>query len=181
MKAAVFLATGFEEIEALTVVDILRRAEIEVATISIQTDCMVEGGHGITVKADACFEEVDFDQTDLLILPGGMPGTVHLGKHQGLKELLQEHADKGKWIGAICAAPKILGEMGLLKGQVATCYPGFENCLEGAILSDEKVMVSSRFITGKGPGAAIEFGLKMVDLFKGAEAAKELRKNMIAD
>lgn len=181
MKVAVFLAQGFEEMEALVTVDVLRRAKFDVTTVSIQSERLVEGGHGIPVLADITFEEGDWVQTDLLILPGGMPGTNHLQAHEGLRVLLIAHSSEKKWIGAICAAPRILGKLGLLKGQFATCYPGYEEDLEGAILVDEKVVVSSHFITGKGAGASLDFALKMVELFIDYETAQDLRTSMIAD
>jgi 4-methyl-5(b-hydroxyethyl)-thiazole monophosphate biosynthesis len=116
---------------------------------------------------------------DILILPGGMPGTRNLEKHSGLIDLIKRFHKDNKWIAAICAAPKILGKLGLLKGQVATCYPGFEKDLEGAILSDESVVLSSQFITSRGAGTAVLFGLKIVELLKNKETADELKEKMI--
>lgn len=181
MKTVVFLANGFEEIEALATVDVLRRAGFSVRTASIHSELLVEGAHSINVLADTTFDEESFEDVDLLILPGGMPGTKHLGDHEGLKALLLEHAAKSKWIAAICAAPKVLGELGLLKGQFATCYPGFEVYLKGAIHVDENVVVSGHYVTGKGAGAAIEFALKLVELFADYETARELGRSMIAE
>ncbi|MBF7095741.1 DJ-1 family glyoxalase III [Alkalibacter mobilis] len=181
MEAAVFLADGFEEIEALATVDVLRRAGIDTVMVSISDNYDVRGSHNIIVTADVLFNGQSFDDADILVLPGGMPGTLNLGNHDGLKRLLLRQNEMKKWIGAICAAPKILGELGLLKGQFATCYPGFEHTLEGAILADEKVVVSSHFVTGKGAGAAIDFALKIVELLKDHEAADSLRESMIAD
>ncbi|QSX08633.1 DJ-1/PfpI family protein [Alkalibacter rhizosphaerae] len=181
MRVAVFLANGFEEIEALATVDVLRRAGFDTKTVSMEEDHIVEGAHGISVVADDRFSERSFVNTDLLVLPGGMPGTLNLGNHSGLIQLLMDHDSRGKWIAAICAAPKILGELGLLKGQFATCYPGFEQYLEGAVLVDEKVAVSSHFVTGKGAGAAVDFALKLVELFIDLETSESLRKSLIAD
>lgn len=181
MKTAVFLANGFEEIEALATVDVLRRAGFDVQTVSIHEELLVEGSHGIKVIADTLFNASSFEELDLIILPGGMPGTKHLGDHEGLKSLLLEHASQSKWIAAICAAPKVLGELGLLKGQFATCYPGFEVYLQGAIHVDENVVVSGHYVTGKGAGAAIEFALKLVELFADYETALELGRSMIAE
>lgn len=179
MKAAIFLAEGFEEIEALATVDVLRRGGIDVKTVSVTGKFDVEGAHGITVLTDILFEDTDFHGMDILILPGGMPGTRNLEKHSGLIDLIKRFHKDNKWIAAICAAPKILGKLGLLKGQVATCYPGFEKDLEGAILSDESVVLSSQFITSRGAGTAVLFGLKIVELLKNKETADELKEKMI--
>ncbi|HAE62071.1 MAG TPA: DJ-1 family protein [Eubacteriaceae bacterium] len=179
MKAAIFLAEGFEEIEALATVDVLRRGGIDVKTVSVTGKFDVEGAHGITVLTDILFEDTDFHGVDILILPGGMPGTRNLEKHSGLIDLIKRFHKDNKWIAAICAAPKILGKLGLLKGQVATCYPGFEKDLEGAILSDESVVLSSQFITSRGAGTAVLFGLKIVELLKNKETADELKEKMI--
>ncbi|SHE28988.1 DJ-1 family glyoxalase III [Alkalibacter saccharofermentans] len=179
MKAAIFLAEGFEEIEALATVDVLRRGGISVKTVSVTEKFDVEGAHGITVLADILFEDTDFHGVDILILPGGMPGTRNLEKHKGLIELIKKFHNDKKWIAAICAAPKILGKLGLLKGQIATCYPGFEKDLEGAILSDESVVLSSNLITSRGAGTAVLFGLKLVEVLKNKETADELKEKMI--
>ena len=179
MKAAIFLAEGFEEIEALATVDVLSRGGISAKTVSVTEKFDVEGAHGITVLADILFEDTDFHGVDILILPGGMPGTRNLEKHAGLIELIKKFHNDKKWIAAICAAPKILGKLGLLKGQVATCYPGFEKDLEGAILSDESVVLSSHFITSRGAGTAVLFGLKLVEVLKNKETADELKEKMI--
>lgn len=179
MKAAIFLAEGFEEIEALATVDVLRRGGIDVKTVSVTGKFDVEGAHGITILTDILFEDTDFHGVDILILPGGMPGTRNLEKHSGLIDLIKRFHKDNKWIAAICAAPKILGKLGLLKGQVATCYPGFEKDLEGAILSDESVVLSSQFITSRGAGTAVLFGLKIVELLKNKETADELKEKMI--
>ena len=138
MKVYLFLADGFEEIEAITPIDIFRRAGIEVTTISISEEKMVLGAHNIPIVTDKLFTEVDFNDNDLLYLPGGMPGTRNLQAHEGLKNLLIKQAGENKKIAAICAAPSILGGLGLLEGKEAICYPGFEDQLEGAILSKRK-------------------------------------------
>lgn len=174
MKAFVFLADGFEEIEAITPIDILRRAGIEVITVSISSTNEVSGKHNITVITDCLFTEADFTDNDLLLLPGGMPGTKNLEVHNGLKKLLLKQAEKGKKIAAICAAPSILGKIGLLEGEKATCYPGFEDQLLGAILSEEKVVESGNIITAKGAGVAIEFALKIVEVLKGKGIAEKI-------
>ncbi len=174
MKAFVFLADGFEEIEAIAPIDILRRADIEVMTVSVSTDKTVRGAHGISVIADQLFSEADFSIMDLLILPGGMPGTANLDAHSGLKNLIRKHLEQNKKTGAICAAPSILGKIGLLEGKEAICYPGFENQLLGATLSDKKVVKSGEIITAKGAGVALEFAFKLVEELKGKGVANRV-------
>ena len=176
MKAFVFLADGFEEIEAIAPIDILRRADIEVITISISNKKEVLGAHGITILADHLFTEVDFSNSDLLFLPGGMPGTKNLDTHHDLKKLLQNQAEQGKYIAAICAAPSILGKMGLLEGKEAICYPGYENQLSGAIISEKKIVKSESVLTAKGAGVAVEFALRLVEELKGKALAESISK-----
>ena len=125
-KACVFLADGFEEVEGLTVVDLLRRANVEVTMVSIKKEKEITGAHGIAVLADACFEDMAYEAQDLLVLPGGMPGTTNLGAHAGLTEALVKAYEAGKYVAAICAAPSVLGRLGILEGKNATSYPGFE-------------------------------------------------------
>jgi len=183
MNAFIFLAPGFEEIEAITVIDVLRRAEIEVVTVSIpdedDDEFWVEGAHGISVFSDIDFEYADFAEGDILILPGGQPGTKNLNAHKGLKKLITEYYNQNKCIAAICAAPLILGEMGLLKGKRATCYPGYEAQLTGAEIVNESVVVAGNIITGNGVGAALQFALAIVETFKGAGLARDLAKKMM--
>ena len=131
-KAYVFLADGFEEIEGLTVVDILRRAGADTQTVSVMGRKEITGSHRITLQADLVFEETSFEDGTLFVLPGGMPGTKHLGAHEGLTSLLKKAAAEGKRVAAICAAPSVLGDLGLLEGKHAVCYPGFEDRLKGA-------------------------------------------------
>ena len=132
MKTCVFLADGFEEIEGLTVVDILRRAGVEVKTVSVMGRKRIHGSHGIEVEADCLFEEAEAEKADLLVLPGGMPGTLNLKQHEGLIRLLKEFDREGRKIAAICAAPSILGGLGMLDGRDACSYPSFEDQLGGA-------------------------------------------------
>lgn len=170
----VFLATGFEEIEALTCIDILRRGGLEVKSVSIQSDRMVEGAHGISVQADMLFEEIPLD-AQALILPGGMPGTLHLKAHQGLCTLLLSFANQAnKTIAAICAAPSVLGELGILKNKKATCYPGFEKQLINAKVSRRCVIKDGNLITANGPGHAMDFALKLLEQLAGSDKAKEV-------
>jgi len=174
MKIYLFLAEGFEEIEAVVPMDIFRRAGIDLVTVSISDELKVSGAHGVNVLADKLFSELSFDGEFLVFLPGGMPGTANLDNHAGLKSLISAHASKGKQVAAICAAPSILGKMGLLKGREAICYPGFENLLEAARISEEKVVKSGNIFTAKGPGVAIPFALKIVEEIKGEKIAADV-------
>ena len=178
MKVFVFLADGFEEIEAIVPIDIFRRAGIETITISISDNKLVRGAHDIAVMADCLFSETDFSEIDLLYLPGGMPGTKNLDVHEGLKKLIQLQADGNKNIAAICAAPSILGKMNLLNGKEAICYPGFENNLQGAFLSTEKVVKSGNISTAKGAGVALQFALQLVEEMKGKEIADKIAESI---
>ena len=178
MKIFVFLADGFEEIEAIAPIDIFRRAEIETITISISDNKMVTGAHNISILADYLFSDVDFAENDLLYLPGGMPGTKNLEAHKGFKKLLLKQVEKGKNIAAICAAPSILGKMDLLNGKEAICYPGFENLLFGATISEQKVVKSGNIYTAKGAGVAIQFALRLVEDLKGKEIANKIAANI---
>lgn len=174
----VFLAKGFEEIEALTCIDILRRGGLEVKSVSIHQEKMVEGAHGIKVQADLLFDEIPLD-AEALILPGGMPGTLNLKAHQGLCTLLLSFADrKDKTLAAICAAPSIFGELGLLKNKKATCYPGFEKQLTEAHVSRRSVVKDGNLITANGPGHAMDFALKLLEHLAGSEKAEEIRNGL---
>ncbi|MDF2521542.1 MAG: hypothetical protein K0R84_2170 [Clostridia bacterium] len=175
----IYLAEGFEEIEALAVVDVLRRAGVDVNTVSISKAKEVKGAHNITVIADYTFEDLKHAEAHMLVLPGGMPGTKNLDNHPGLKELIKEFYHEEKYIAAICAAPSILGKMELLESSMATCYPGFERELKGAILSDDLVVRHKNIITSKGPGTAILFALDLVEILVGKEKAEELKGSMI--
>jgi 4-methyl-5(b-hydroxyethyl)-thiazole monophosphate biosynthesis len=183
MKAYIFIATGFEEIEAVSIIDVLRRAGVEVKIIVIpeeEDEYWVEGAHDISVIGDNNFKYADFSGGDMLILPGGQPGTDNLNANKDLKKLIRNYHEQGKYIAAICAAPLVLGGMGLLKGKRAVCYPGYEDQLLGAeIATDERVVVSDNIITSKGPGTAIEFGLKLAELLVGKEVSEKLRNGMI--
>ena len=154
-KVYVFLAEGFEEIEGLTVVDLLRRAGVETEMVSVMDGKQIKGSHGIKVTADSMFDDADFSDADILVLPGGMPGTLNLGNHTGLCEILKKHYEAGKMVAAICAAPSVFGELGFLKGRIATCYPGFESKLEGAIVCATKVAVDENVITSQCHRCAI--------------------------
>ena len=177
-KVIIFLAEGFEEIEAISIIDTLRRAEITVTTASITNDKIVKGAHNIEVKTDKLFDEVNFGNYDLIALPGGMPGAKNLNEHEGLKEQIKIFA-KDKMIAAICAAPMILGGMGLLKGKRATCYPGFEPELIEAIVTHEPVTVDGNIVTGKGPAFALQFSLQLVEILAGKASRDEVANGML--
>ena len=170
-KAYIFLADGFEEIEGLTVVDILRRAGVEIQMVSIMGRKELTGSHGIPVVADAVFEEVDFSD--------GMPGTKRLAAHGGLAALLKEKNAEGKRLAAICAAPSVLGGLGLLEGRRAACYPGFEEALTGAEVSFDPVVVCGNVTTSRGMGTAIPFALALTEQLAGKEKADALAKGII--
>ncbi len=174
----VFFADGFEEIEALTAVDVLRRAGRNVKIVSVTPDEIVRGAHGVSLLCDVNFDNCDFYDAELLLLPGGMPGAATLGEHEGLCKLLVDFSSKGKPVAAICAAPMVLGKLGLLKGKKATCYPGFEQYLEGAECTGEPAVRDGNVVTGKGPGASMEFALTVVELLAGKEKASELTEAM---
>ncbi len=175
----VFLAEGFEEIEALTVVDILRRADIDVQMVSVNEGKEVTGAHGITVKADILKENATFDGLDMVVLPGGIPGTPNLKNDAVVNKFVITCAKEGKYVCAICAAPSILGEWGLLKGKKATCYPGFEDKLIGAEVSGDAVCVADNIITSKGAGTAADFAFEIVKALKSEGLADKLRAGMI--
>lgn len=174
-----FLAQGFEEIEALAVVDILRRAEVQVETVSITDNQVVFGAHGIPVIAERILPAIDFDDAEMFILPGGLPGSLHLDACEELRQGIRQLYEAGKTLAAICAAPMVFGHMGLLKGLKATCYPGCEGHLEGATYTGALVEQDGQFITGKGPAAAFEFAYAIVEHLGGADKVKALREGMI--
>lgn len=179
VKVYEFLANGFEEIEALTPVDIFRRAGIEVVTVSISASEFVKSAHNIIIKADKVFNECRFDDADLLILPGGMPGATNLNEHQGLRDLLVEHNLRHKKIGAICAAPLVLGSLGILEGKKATCYPGFETYLTGAEYTRAVVTVDTNITTGEGPAASFEFAYALLRQIAGSAPVEQISEGMM--
>lgn len=174
----VFFADGFEEIEAFASVDVLRRAELKVEMISVTGDEIVRGAHGISVFCDRSIENCDFFDASLLLLPGGMPGAQTLGECEDLKRALLKANEQGTCIAAICAAPMVLGQLGLLKGKKATCYPGFEQYLEGADYTAAMVERDGQIITGKGPAAALPFAFALVRHLAGEAKEKALKEGM---
>ena len=173
----VFFATGFEEIEGLTCVDLMRRADIDVTTVSVTGDRTVVGSHKIPVQMDKLFDEVDFGQAQMLVLPGGMPGTLHLEACDALMEQLDRFYSAGKWVAAICAAPQIFGHRGYLKGRKATSFPSMEKELDGAIVTHGAAEGDGNVITGRGMGCAIDFALKIIgSLISEEEAAAQAER-----
>lgn len=169
------LADGFEETEAIATLDVIRRAELKINTVGVDGKC-VKGSHGVTVEADITIDEVDFEKAEGVILPGGMPGTLNLQKNQAVQELIRHCAAGGKLVAAICAAPMIIGEMGLLKGKRATCFPGYEENLLGAVEAEEYVVTDGDFITARGGAVSLEFGAAIVDRFKSGQGRKILKQ-----
>lgn len=178
-KIAVFLANGLEEIEGLTVVDILRRAGVEVITVSISGEKQITGAHNIIIFADKIFEEVEFDGLDGVVLPGGMPGTTNLMEHSGVNEVMKRFAAEKKLVAAICAAPSVLGQAGLLNGKRATCYPGFEEQLIGAEVCTEAVVEDGNIITSRGMGTAIPFALALTAYLLGQDVADTIKESIM--
>ena len=174
----VFLADGFEEVEALTAVDYLRRAGLSVSTVGVNGR-IVRGSHGIPVVADLEPETVSFAGGEAVILPGGMPGSANLDACEPLRQAIMAHYSAGKPLAAICAAPMVYGHLGILDGVRATCYPGVESELLGAVYTASIVEQDGQFITGKGPAAAFEFGYTIAESFLGVEAIVPLRQGMI--
>ena len=178
-KTAILFAHGYEEVEALTVVDLLRRAKIGCDIISVAGSACVTGAHSISIGADRNFSETDFSQYDGVILPGGMPGTTNLAADERVLALLHNFADAGKLTAAICAAPTVLAKAGLLEGKKAVCYPGMEEQLTGAKVSFDPVAVDGTVITSRGLGTAIPFALSIVQYFEGQERAKALASSVV--
>lgn len=173
------LAEGFEEIEALTVADVLRRSGIDTQTVSITHTNEVSGAHNIVVVADKLLTEIHAAESDMVVLPGGMPGALNLRNDSTLCAILNDRAVAGLPIAAICAAPYILGELGILRGKRATCYPGFEDKLLGADYTGAMVEQDGNIITGKGPGAAMEFALKIAETLAGKNRRDEVAAGML--
>lgn len=178
-NVCVFLADGFEEIEGLTVVDLLRRAEVNVTTVSVTGDLMIHGAHKIDVQADKLFNEINYDEQDMVVLPGGMPGTLQLGEHEGVKQVLEQFYQAKKYVSAICAAPSVLGKYGMLQGRKATSYPGFEEALVGAEYVYDEVAVDDFVITSRGMGTAIAFSLVLIEKLCGREKADKIGSSII--
>lgn len=178
-RTAIFFATGYEEIEALTVVDILRRAGEEITMVSVTDERSVTSSHGVEVTMDKVLSEVNFDETDVIVLPGGMPGTKNLEACAALMEQVDAFVQAGKTVAAVCAAPSILGHRGHLKGKKACSFPTMESQLEGADVKQEPAVIDGNIITGRGMGAAIPFGLAILEKLQGKEAADAMGKSIV--
>lgn len=178
-KIGIFMADGCEEIEGLTVVDIVRRAKMEIVMISVTGKKEVTSSHKVTFLTDALASEVNYEEFDGIVLPGGMPGTLHLGEDKTVNEVIRKFAAEGKLVCAICAAPSVLGAAGILQGKNATCHPGFEEKLEGAVFSEKSVVVDGNVITSRGMGTAIPFALEIVRYFKDDVAVEEIKKGLV--
>lgn len=170
-----FLANGFEEIECLSVVDLLRRANIDTAMVSITNNKYVTGAHNITVQADILFEETDLSDASALFLPGGMPGTKYLSEHEGLAELLLSFHSQNRRLAAICAAPSVFGKLGILNGRRATCYPGFEEQCIGASMERTGVITDGHITTARGPGFSIDLGLELIRLLADEKTSQNIK------
>ena len=180
-KVILFFADGTEEVEALTAVDILRRSGAEV-TVAGLGGVERTGAHGITVKTDVAADELCGSEAfDMVVLPGGMPGTTNLGASEKVRNFIIRAVNEDKFIGAICAAPTIIGGMGLLKNRSATCYPGMESGLGGALYTGGDVCRDGKIITGGGGGAAVEFSLALTEAVFGFETAEKKKKSIVAD
>jgi 4-methyl-5(b-hydroxyethyl)-thiazole monophosphate biosynthesis len=180
MAVYVHLADGFEEMEALTPIDLLRRAGIEVESVSIMGRLNVTGVHGIEVIADIVFADADYDSCEMIVLPGGEPGAHRLAGHEGLKQKLFSFANEGRSIAAICAAPNlVLAPLGILDGRKATGYPGFDDNMGKVVITGDKVVKDGALITSQGPGTALAFALSIVEELRGAEARDKLAKDLL--
>ncbi|MBO7426300.1 MAG: DJ-1/PfpI family protein [Clostridiales bacterium] len=178
-KVAVMLAEGFEDVEAITAIDLMRRAGIEVTTVSVTDEPVVTTSHKITLKTDASINSFDLDSVDMIVLPGGMPGTINLGNTKKLTDKIIEFNNKGKYLAAICAAPTVFGSLGILEGKRACCYPGMEDGLTGASKSTNSVEVDGNIITSRGVGTAIDFALTIISVLVGNNKADEIAKGIV--
>jgi len=178
-KALLFLTDGFEEIEAMVTLDILRRGGVKVTTVSLsENGRSVTGSHDVRVEADELYDDSLAEDADILIMPGG-PGTSNYEKHETFLKLLKSFNESKRRIAAICAAPSILGGLGILKGKTAVCYPGYEKMLEGAVIGSNKVETDGHITTSKGPGTAYDFGFALLEILEGKEAAEGVKGKML--
>jgi 4-methyl-5(b-hydroxyethyl)-thiazole monophosphate biosynthesis len=176
----VLLAEGFEEIEATTIVDVLRRAEVDVVVLGV-SGREVRGAHGITVLADRPLAEGVDEAWDMVTLPGGLPGATNLRDHAGVQALIRKQVDAGRAVAAVCAAPIALASAGVLTGRRATSYPGFADQMPGAIYEEERVVVDGNITTSRGPGTALPFALELAAQLCGSSVATALRRGMLVE
>lgn len=181
MKAYVFLADGFEPIEAVSPVDILARGGVDVKLVSVTGEMEVKSNISLTIKADVLFEDADLSDADVLMTPGGMPGAANLNAHKGVVEAMRRQYESGKLVASICASPMVLGTAGILKGKKATCYPGFEDFLKGATITGKLVERDGNIITGNSPGAAMAYGFLVLATLKGEAVSVEVQQSMHYD
>jgi 4-methyl-5(b-hydroxyethyl)-thiazole monophosphate biosynthesis len=175
---ALLLAPGFEEVEAVTPIDFLRRAGIEVRVVGVE-EALVEGSHGLVMKTDCILSDFTED-ADGIVIPGGMPGAENIAASEIALELIRDLHTRRKWVAAICAAPAVvLMKAGILEGRTVTCYPGFEERFSGCTFSEERVVVDGNLVTSRGPGTAAEFSLKLIELLAGTEAAQEIHRRTL--
>lgn len=179
-KIFVHLAEGFEEIEAMATIDILLRGELDTVIVSMMDDLVVKSVRGVGIKCDAFFQDVNYEDCSMMVLPGGYPGVTNLGNHQGLCHQLKNFSEEEKWIAAICAAPVILHDQGLLTGKTLTCFPGLGDDFHEATVKTDPVVVYGKLITSQGPGTAIEFGLKIIEMLQGKEQSDFIRGKLLA-
>jgi 4-methyl-5(b-hydroxyethyl)-thiazole monophosphate biosynthesis len=180
-KVYVFLADGFEDVEALIPIDVLRRGGVEVVTVSTTEFPLVESAHGVNIEADIQFEQSDYQDADLLMLPGGMPGASNLYEHEGVCKVVCDQAAAGKKVAAICAAPAVvLAQLGLLEGKKATCYPGFEQALKGAgaQYTGDLITVDGNITTGEGPAAAFPYAYELLTQLVDKQTADQIAEGM---
>lgn len=181
-KLGIFMAEGCEMIEGLAVVDVVRRTEeMEIITIAIGDNKEVTSSHNVTFLADALISDVNFDELDGIVLPGGMPGTLNLLANETVNAVVKKFAEEGKLVAAICAAPSVLGAAGILEGRHATCHPGFEEKLIGATCLDDAVVIDGHIITSRGMGTAVDFGLAIIWLMLDDEAVEKVKKAIVYD
>lgn len=178
MTSAIFLADGFETCEALITVDLLRRADMDIDMVSMNNDLSVESSHGVIIQADHLFKDIQTKNYDILIMPGGKVGTMNLEANEALKEIFKKHFEQGKLTCAICAAPSILGHMGLLKGKKYTCYPGFDEISFGGEYQQTLIAQDGNLITGRGMGATTDFALTIIATSVGLETRKQVEKGI---
>jgi len=179
-KVLVPLANGFEEIEAITIIDVLRRAGIDVVTASLNSDEKVDGSNGVSVLADTLIDDVKADEFDMIVLPGGIPGAEHLRDDARVQALLKEFDQKGKRVGAICAAPIALYSAGVIKDEF-TCYPGYDQVIKNSNFKEDKVVESQNVLTSRGPGTAMCFALEIVKRLAGEDTYNQLKAGLLAD
>lgn len=174
-KATVFITDGTEEVECLTTVDLLRRAGVETQLVAVSDKREILSSHKVLITADLAFDEASYDDSDLLFIPGGMPGTVNMTAHEGLRSLLKRFADEDKYIAAVCAGPSVLGSAGLLKDKRATCFPGWEDKLFAKETTGEGVVTDGKILTGRGLGFSIDLALEIIKVLEGEEKASDIK------